>query len=145
MKILVTPEKIPSMSPEELNAYYKKYHWDADTIKRHEQEMERLDEPINSEDWIKFVDDHIECKICGAKVDCGIISVSSHWAECQGKEKMGELFKRFDAVLEYYRGYTIGWDIRANRYFIQCLTCGMKSYNENDIKYKYCGKCHKFH
>lgn len=25
--------------------------------------------------------------------------------------------------------------------WIKCLRCGMKSYNENDIKYLYCGKC----
>lgn len=29
--------------------------------------------------------------------------------------------------------------------FIECLLCGRLSYNRNDIKYRYCGKCHKFH
>lgn len=27
---------------------------------------------------------------------------------------------------------------------IQCLGCGMISYNENDIRERYCGNCHKF-
>ena len=28
---------------------------------------------------------------------------------------------------------------------ITCLRCGMTSYNPNDILYRYCGNCHKFH
>jgi hypothetical protein len=28
---------------------------------------------------------------------------------------------------------------------ITCNTCGMTSYNWNDIKQRYCGKCKKFH
>ncbi len=28
---------------------------------------------------------------------------------------------------------------------ITCLKCGMTSYNENDVKYLYCGNCHGFH
>ena len=28
---------------------------------------------------------------------------------------------------------------------IKCLKCGMISYNEYDIKYKYCGYCHEYH
>lgn len=28
---------------------------------------------------------------------------------------------------------------------INCLTCGMESYHPNDVKYKYCGNCNKFH
>lgn len=28
--------------------------------------------------------------------------------------------------------------------WIKCLRCGMVSYNENDIKHKYCGNCHQF-
>lgn len=28
---------------------------------------------------------------------------------------------------------------------IKCLTCGMVSYNTNDIKYRYCGNCQRFH
>ena len=27
---------------------------------------------------------------------------------------------------------------------ITCPKCGMKSYNENDIKHGYCGNCHEF-
>lgn len=28
---------------------------------------------------------------------------------------------------------------------IQCLICGLISYNQNDIKQKYCSHCHIFH
>ena len=28
---------------------------------------------------------------------------------------------------------------------IKCLKCGMTSWNENDVKYLYCGNCHAFH
>lgn len=29
--------------------------------------------------------------------------------------------------------------------YIECLTCGMKSYHSEDIKHRYCGWCHRFH
>lgn len=32
-----------------------------------------------------------------------------------------------------------------NQPYIQCLQCGLKSFNQNDIKYRYCGHCHIFH
>ena len=53
----------------------------------------------DSSDWIEFVDDHIECKICGARVETGIINVSGHWAECAGKETMTEIYKIEDMPL----------------------------------------------
>jgi len=28
---------------------------------------------------------------------------------------------------------------------IKCLRCGMTSFNDNDIKYRYCGNCHSYH
>jgi uncharacterized OB-fold protein len=28
---------------------------------------------------------------------------------------------------------------------IKCLVCGLTSYGEDDIKHKYCGRCHIFH
>jgi hypothetical protein len=28
---------------------------------------------------------------------------------------------------------------------ILCKICGFKSYNPEDIKYEYCGKCHQYH
>jgi len=28
---------------------------------------------------------------------------------------------------------------------IKCRFCGKISWNENDVKFKYCGYCHKFH
>lgn len=34
--------------------------------------------------------------------------------------------------------------IKENAVAIQCLGCGMKSWNENDVKNVYCGSCHKF-
>lgn len=45
----------------------------------------------DSRDWIKFVGDHIECKIYGARVERGIGNVANHWAECQGKEVMDKV------------------------------------------------------
>jgi ribosomal protein L37E len=29
--------------------------------------------------------------------------------------------------------------------YIECLRCGLKSFNKNDIAQKYCGKCSGFH
>lgn len=29
--------------------------------------------------------------------------------------------------------------------YIQCNTCKLKSYNENDIREAFCGRCNKFH
>lgn len=29
--------------------------------------------------------------------------------------------------------------------FIQCIRCGMRSFNATDIAQRYCGKCHAFH
>jgi hypothetical protein len=37
----------------------------------------------------------------------------------------------------YYIGPEGAW--------IQCLFCGLVSHNPNDVKERYCGKCHKFH
>lgn len=34
---------------------------------------------------------------------------------------------------------------RKGQWTITCLVCGMTSYNENDVKYQYCGKCSQFH
>ena len=28
---------------------------------------------------------------------------------------------------------------------IKCLKCGMISFNKNDVDFKYCGNCHRFH
>lgn len=28
---------------------------------------------------------------------------------------------------------------------IQCLVCGRTSHNTNDVAYRYCGFCHRFH
>lgn len=36
------------------------------------------------------------------------------------------------------------YEISENKDAIQCLHCGMISYNPNDIKEKYCGNCHVF-
>lgn len=29
--------------------------------------------------------------------------------------------------------------------WILCLRCGLRSYNPNDVKQRYCGHCHIFH
>ena len=28
---------------------------------------------------------------------------------------------------------------------IKCLVCGRTSWNENDVKNRYCGNCHQYH
>lgn len=38
-------------------------------------------------------------------------------------------------------GYTISPDGKS----ITCGTCGMTSYNFNDVENKFCGHCHRFH
>lgn len=38
--------------------------------------------------------------------------------------------------------YIIGRDNQGE--FIECNWCGYKSHNVNDIKFKYCGACHRF-
>jgi hypothetical protein len=40
--------------------------------------------------------------------------------------------------------YEINTDAFGNRW-IQCLICGLGSYNANDIEQKYCCCCHLFH
>lgn len=40
-------------------------------------------------------------------------------------------------------GYRLGIGTKGPS--IICLSCGMQSYNLNDIENRYCGKCHKFH
>jgi len=37
--------------------------------------------------------------------------------------------------------YTIAPDGRS----ITCRTCGLTSYNPNDVAQQYCGRCHVFH
>jgi hypothetical protein len=39
--------------------------------------------------------------------------------------------------------YMAGWDDAGD--WIECRMCGMKSYNPNDVRQRYCGKCHVFH
>jgi hypothetical protein len=34
-------------------------------------------------------------------------------------------------------------DENGNQYFIHFI-CGLRSYNQNDIKFKYCANCHTF-
>jgi hypothetical protein len=40
--------------------------------------------------------------------------------------------------------YATGADARGNKW-IRCLRCGLTSYNINDVLYRYCGHCCKFH
>lgn len=39
--------------------------------------------------------------------------------------------------------YIVGWD--EHGWWIQCSICGLISYNENDVRERYCGHCHIFH
>ena len=41
--------------------------------------------------------------------------------------------------------YKIILDEQGDAHAIKCLTCGMTSYNMNDVRKRYCGKCHVFH
>lgn len=50
-----------------------------------------------------------------------------------------------DLVPNYHNyRYILGVDLEDDT-FIQCNTCGKKSYNINDIENRYCGYCNKFH
>lgn len=46
--------------------------------------------------------------------------------------------------MKSYKKYIIA-DWGKGQQGIKCLTCGLISYNPNDIQFKYCGKCHVFH
>jgi hypothetical protein len=54
---------------------------------------------MNSEDWMVMKYDeegkpsHIECGVCGERVERGIITVSEHWSNCSGKEFMDKIHK----------------------------------------------------
>jgi len=41
--------------------------------------------------------------------------------------------------------FTIDFDHKENYQFIECHTCGKRSYFLIDIQKLYCGKCDKFH
>jgi hypothetical protein len=30
------------------------------------------------------------------------------------------------------------------RWFYKCLRCGFTSYNDNDVRERYCGNCHRY-
>lgn len=48
-----------------------------------------------------------------------------------------------DTVKEVGRTFLV---LEKNGYLsIKCRVCGLTSGNENDVKHKYCGNCHKFH
>ena len=38
-----------------------------------------------------------DCPSCGAHLPSGIVGISSHWAECGGKEKHQEILAFFDS------------------------------------------------
>jgi len=35
--------------------------------------------------------------------------------------------------------------IDKDKTYIKCLTCNKKSFNRNDVEYRYCGYCKEFH
>ena len=37
------------------------------------------------------------------------------------------------------------YELDAAGKWIQCLRCGLRSHNPNDVAQRYCGKCHIFH
>ena len=41
--------------------------------------------------------------------------------------------------------YFMGRDESTGSDYIDCLVCGKRSYNRNDIFNRYCGNCHQFH
>lgn len=51
-------------------------------------------------------------------------------------------------MISFMGNYMLGWDDDRNKVktsWIECVTCGLRSYNQNDIDNKYCGHCHMFH
>lgn len=49
------------------------------------------------------------------------------------------------AIFIRERDYIIGKTEREHQQYIKCLDCERTSYNENDIKYRFCGHCKKYH
>lgn len=41
--------------------------------------------------------------------------------------------------------YDASFAILENGLAIKCLHCGMTSHNPNDVAFRYCGNCHRFH
>lgn len=43
------------------------------------------------------------------------------------------------------RTQLLTYEIAADGKSIRCLRCGRTSYNPDDVQYRYCGCCHRFH
>lgn len=48
--------------------------------------------------------------------------------------------ERYDEIIKLET-----WKNPSDEPSIKCPQCRMISYNENDIKFKFCGKCHQWH
>jgi|ERR1051325_700988 ribosomal protein L37E len=71
---------------------------------------------------------------------CG--EVSEYLLERFGLEGLRDRWQRMNAGNEHFR---FGLNPRTQDPFIECRHCGAASYNENDIAFLYCGRCHVFH
>lgn len=64
-----------------------------------------------------------------------------HKLDMQVVEEMTNLIRKYSRIFK--DSYVIGKS--ENQFdYIQCLECGRKSYNFNDIKNHYCANCGKF-
>lgn len=67
-----------------------------------------------------------------------------HPSESDIQRLKAEAAKRRNALKQHgCSTYQIG--LRGGELAIQCLCCGLGSFNSNDIEQKYCGFCHEWH
>jgi ribosomal protein L37E len=84
--------------------------------------------------------------------DPGFAWSGSRWIpQVHGMPSGGVQISNFDTKEDAFLGAEeAGLEIalvgyNASEESITCFTCGMTSYNPNDVREKYCGNCHFFH
>jgi hypothetical protein len=76
----------------------------------------------------------------------------SRWvAHRNGLPAGGVQVSNFERAVEAYENAVqaglkpLTYSIAAKGENITCFKCGMTSWNENDVRERYCGNCHEFH
>lgn len=92
------------------------------------------------------------CCGCGAKlvfnVDLSIrLMTALEDAEVAKKApKLARLLDEAQSLIKERRRFTpMKYKIGPDGKSITCVDCGSVSHNENDVRYRYCGTCKKFH
>ena len=79
---------------------------------------------------------HVDCPKCGLADSA--IPVGDEMILCSNCHEYSE----YDAAPKR-APYTIGRE--RDHYYIQCNTCGLRSFHREDIRNKFCGFCDAFH